>query len=122
MESARNVSELKSSFIRAQVRILSEALQPQEDWRLYAPESEEGDLSDKVVDDVLQKCKDSTLDFLTLDRSATDLMCSERCRQATQSRGLLLTGHTSCCPTDCKSLLVLDRAGCSNCAWFGYQS
>lgn len=61
MESARNVSELKSSFVRAQVRILSEALQPQEDWRLYAPEAEEGDLSDKVVDDALQKCKDSLL-------------------------------------------------------------
>lgn len=57
MESTRTISELKSSFIRAQVRILSEGLEPPEDWRNYAAETEEDDLSDKVVGDVLQKCK-----------------------------------------------------------------
>lgn len=57
MESTRTISELKSSFIRAQVRILSEGLEPAEDWRNYAAETEEDDLSDKVVGDVLQKCK-----------------------------------------------------------------
>lgn len=55
MESTRTISELKSSFIRGQVRILSESLEPPEDWRNYAVESEEGDLSDKMVEDVLQK-------------------------------------------------------------------
>ncbi|CAK45542.1 uncharacterized protein An08g05700 [Aspergillus niger] len=55
MESTRTISELKSSFIRAQVRILSEGLEPAEDWRNYAAETEEDDLSDKVVGDVLQK-------------------------------------------------------------------
>ncbi|OJJ49901.1 hypothetical protein ASPZODRAFT_139247 [Penicilliopsis zonata CBS 506.65] len=55
MESARTISELKSAFIRGQVRILSEGLEPPEGWRNYASESNEGDLSDKAVDDALQK-------------------------------------------------------------------
>ncbi|KAE8380562.1 kinetochore Sim4 complex subunit Fta4 [Aspergillus bertholletiae] len=55
MDSTRTISELKSSFIRAQVRILSESLEAPEDWRSYAAASEEDDLSDKVVGDVLQK-------------------------------------------------------------------
>lgn len=55
MDSTRTISELKSSFIRGQVQILSESLEPPEDWRNYAVELEEGDLSDKVVEDVLQK-------------------------------------------------------------------
>ncbi|KAB8232657.1 hypothetical protein ETB97_009306 [Aspergillus alliaceus] len=55
MDSTRTISELKSSFIRAQVRILSESLEAPEDWRSYAAESEEDALSDKVVGDVLQK-------------------------------------------------------------------
>lgn len=57
MESSRSISELKSLFIRTQVRILSESLEPPEDWRSYAAEPAEDDLSDKVVGDVLQKCK-----------------------------------------------------------------
>ena len=56
MDSTRTISELKSSFIRAQVRILSERLEAPEDWRSYATASEEDDLSDKMVGDVLQKC------------------------------------------------------------------
>lgn len=56
MDSTRTISELKASFIRTQVRILSESLEPPEDWRNYAVESDEDDLSDRVVEDVLQKC------------------------------------------------------------------
>ncbi|KAL5002524.1 kinetochore Sim4 complex subunit Fta4 [Aspergillus recurvatus] len=55
MESSRSISELKSSFIRTQVRILSESLDAPEGWRSYAAEPAEEDLSDKVVGDVLQK-------------------------------------------------------------------
>ncbi|KAL1969387.1 hypothetical protein VTN77DRAFT_9580 [Rasamsonia byssochlamydoides] len=54
MEASRTISELKSAFIRSQVRILTAALAPQEGWRDYAPESEE-DLSEKVVEEALQK-------------------------------------------------------------------
>ncbi|KAF7113685.1 hypothetical protein CNMCM5793_003041 [Aspergillus hiratsukae] len=55
MDASRTVFELKSAFIRAQVRILSESLEPPEDWRIYATESEEDELSDKAVQDALQK-------------------------------------------------------------------
>ncbi|KAF9883732.1 hypothetical protein FE257_003024 [Aspergillus nanangensis] len=55
MDSTRTISEVKSSFIRAQVRILSERLEAPEDWRSYATEPGEDDLGDKVVGDVLQK-------------------------------------------------------------------
>ncbi|KAL5342392.1 kinetochore Sim4 complex subunit Fta4 [Aspergillus crustosus] len=55
MDSSRSISELKSSFIRTQVRLLSESLDPPEEWRSYAAEPAEEDLSDKVVGDVLQK-------------------------------------------------------------------
>ena len=54
MESARTITELKSIFIRRQLRILSEALEPPEAWREYAVGDD--DLSDGVVEDVLQKC------------------------------------------------------------------
>jgi hypothetical protein len=57
MDSSRSVSELKSSFIRTQVRVLSESLEPPKDWRSYAAEPAEEELSDKVVGNVLQKCK-----------------------------------------------------------------
>jgi len=55
MDPTRTVSELKASFIRTQVRILSESLEPAENWRAYAVETEADDLSDKVVEDVMQK-------------------------------------------------------------------
>ena len=55
MDSSRTVSELKSAFIRSQVRIFSESLDLPEGWRNYAPETDEGDLSDKVIEDVLHK-------------------------------------------------------------------
>jgi len=56
MDSIPAISELKLSFIRAQVRILSESLEPPENWRDYAGPSEDDDLSDKVVEDALHKC------------------------------------------------------------------
>ena len=55
MDSTRTVSELKSAFIRSQVRIFSESLDLPEDWRNYAYETTEDDLSDKVIEDVLHK-------------------------------------------------------------------
>lgn len=56
MDSTRTISELKSSFIWAQVRILSENLVPPEGWREYAVETDEGELSDKAADDAILKC------------------------------------------------------------------
>lgn len=61
MESSRSIAELKSSFIRTQVRILSESFEAPEDWRSYAAEPAEEDLSDKVVGEVLLKCKCNVL-------------------------------------------------------------
>ncbi|CAG7946789.1 unnamed protein product [Penicillium nalgiovense] len=55
MDSTRTISELKSAFIWSQVRIFSESLDLPEDWRNYASETTEGDLSDKVIEDVLHK-------------------------------------------------------------------
>jgi Kinetochore complex Fta4 of Sim4 subunit, or CENP-50 len=55
MTPSRTISELKSSFIRSQIRILSERLEPEEGWEDYGPQSE--DLSEKVVEEALQKCK-----------------------------------------------------------------
>lgn len=55
MDSTRTISELKSAFIRAQVRILSESLELPEDWRSYEADTEEGELGDKVIEDVLHK-------------------------------------------------------------------
>ncbi|EEA25710.1 hypothetical protein TMatcc_006059 [Talaromyces marneffei ATCC 18224] len=54
MEKSRTISEIKTSFIRNQIRILSASIAPQEGWRDWAPDTED-DLSDKVVDEVLQK-------------------------------------------------------------------
>lgn len=55
METTRTISELKSAFIRAQVRIFSENFELPEDWRNYAVETDEDDLGDKVIADVLHK-------------------------------------------------------------------
>ncbi|KAJ5161583.1 hypothetical protein N7492_006975 [Penicillium capsulatum] len=55
MDSTRTIPELKAAFIRAQVRILSENFQVPEDWRNYATETDEDDLGDKVIADVLHK-------------------------------------------------------------------
>lgn len=55
MDSTRTISELKAAFIRSQVRVLSEGLELPEDWKSYAPETEEGELNEKVIEDVLRK-------------------------------------------------------------------
>ncbi|KAJ5633895.1 hypothetical protein N7528_001737 [Penicillium herquei] len=55
MDSTRTISELKSTFIWNQVRILSENLEPPEDWRNYAVGTEEEALPEKVIEDVLHK-------------------------------------------------------------------
>lgn len=68
MESTRTITELKSIFIRAQIRILSERIEPPEDWRSYATGNEEDELRDKVVEDVLQKC--TVWPSLSLERPA----------------------------------------------------
>ncbi|CAG8090373.1 unnamed protein product [Penicillium olsonii] len=55
MDSNRSIFELKSAFLRAQVRIFAESLDLPGDWRNYAPQTEEEHLSDKVIEDVLHK-------------------------------------------------------------------
>ncbi|KAJ5247513.1 hypothetical protein N7468_002496 [Penicillium chermesinum] len=67
MDSTRTISELKSAFLRGQVRILSENLEPPEDWRHYAVEINDDELPDKVIEDVLHK---GTLTHVVLDNMA----------------------------------------------------
>ncbi|EFW16372.1 hypothetical protein D8B26_005716 [Coccidioides posadasii str. Silveira] len=54
MAHSMTVAELKTAFLRDQIRILSTSLDPTEDWKDYGPEVE-SDLSDKAVGGVLQK-------------------------------------------------------------------
>lgn len=54
MDSARTISQLKSTFLLGQVRIFSENLEPPENWRHHAAEAEE-ELAEKVIEDVLHK-------------------------------------------------------------------
>lgn len=55
MDTTRTIAESKSAFIRAQVRVLSEKFELPEDWRNYAVETDEDDLGEKVIEDVLHK-------------------------------------------------------------------
>ena len=55
MERARTVVETKETFLRQQIRLLTAILEPSEDWRQYGAESQQGDLSEKAVDDALHK-------------------------------------------------------------------
>ncbi|KAL1956357.1 hypothetical protein VTO42DRAFT_7340 [Malbranchea cinnamomea] len=55
MERQRTLTEIKLSFIRDQIRTLSAPLTPNPDWRNYYGLEIEEDISDKVVDDALQK-------------------------------------------------------------------
>jgi hypothetical protein len=81
MENAQTIAEIKSSFIRNQVRALSAAILPQEGWRDYAPETED-DLSEKTVEEALQKCPRRAT---VIHDSNTDLRGSEFRSQTTQS-------------------------------------
>ena len=55
MDRVKTVTDAKAAFIRSQIRLLSAVLQPSQQWRDFAPESKEGDLSGKVVQDVMVK-------------------------------------------------------------------
>lgn len=55
MERVRTVTETKETFLQQQVRLLTAILKPSEDWRQYGPEPEHGGLSEKAVNDALQR-------------------------------------------------------------------
>ena len=55
MDQSRTVVEAKTAFLRQQIRLLSATLQPSSQWRDNAPAIEEPELSDKVVEDVMNK-------------------------------------------------------------------
>lgn len=55
---ANTIPALKRSFLSSQVRILNAPLEPAEDWRegnAATMDEERGDLSEKVVEEVLRK-------------------------------------------------------------------
>lgn len=55
MDRAKTITEVKAAFIRTQVRLLSAVLQPSQQWRDFADNAEEDNLSDKVIHDVMLK-------------------------------------------------------------------
>lgn len=55
MATTDTVISHKESFLRTQVRILSQPLQPSRNWRDRARVPEEGELKEKVVQEVLRK-------------------------------------------------------------------
>jgi hypothetical protein len=59
MDRAKTVTDAKAAFLRTQVRLLSAILQPSRQWRDFADNAEEDDLSDKVIHDVMSKGKHS---------------------------------------------------------------
>lgn len=81
MDPARSVHELKSAFIRSQVRIFSESLDIPEDWRNYAAETTEGDLSDKVIEDVLHKGRTNNHNRTTLFQDTYDPIVNATAKQ-----------------------------------------
>ncbi|PGH17571.1 hypothetical protein AJ80_04749 [Polytolypa hystricis UAMH7299] len=54
MERSKTIKELKTGFIRDQVRILSAQLGPSPEWRDYGPDVDD-ELGDKAVDDAVHK-------------------------------------------------------------------
>lgn len=106
MDSTRTISELKSAFIWSQVRILSENLQPPENWRDYAVELEEEALPEKVIEDVLHKGENGLLhcnscNLISVVQRDCLLTAVSQCGgKATQSRCLLLPGDPPCSPPD----------------------
>jgi hypothetical protein len=59
MDRAKTVTDAKAAFLRTQVRLLSAILQPSKQWRDFADNAGEDDLSDKVIHDVMLKGKHS---------------------------------------------------------------
>ena len=54
---ANTIPALKRNFLASQVRILNTPLEAPEDWREASRSPEEGELSDRVVDEVVRKGK-----------------------------------------------------------------
>ncbi len=57
MAAPPSIIDLKKSFLSTQIRTLNAPLEPPRDWRENCPAPDEGELKDKVVREVLQKCK-----------------------------------------------------------------
>lgn len=93
METARTIAEAKAAFLRNQVQILTAPISPQEGWRDYGPETED-DISDKVVEEVLQK--GMTRRQKGARRRSRSNANSERSTTTTQPGSLLDAGHSSC--------------------------
>lgn len=52
---SRSIIDAKEAFLRAQIRLLATPLSPADRWQEFAEEPQEGDLPEKVVEDVLRK-------------------------------------------------------------------
>jgi hypothetical protein len=63
---SRSLIDQKEAFLRTQIRILSTPFSPSADWREFGEEPEDGDLPEKVVKDVLQKCERCICTYLAL--------------------------------------------------------
>ena len=55
MANADTVIALKTSFLNSQVRILNASLEPSRNWRNHGRTPAEGDLKERVVQEVLYK-------------------------------------------------------------------
>lgn len=109
MASSRTISELKSSFIRSQIRILSERLEPEEGWEDYGPQSE--DLSEKVVEEALQKCKRAfQYSQMGFTLGSMIWLCSEHDYKTTQSGRVFLTSSPSYCSPDREPVLGFSQS------------
>lgn len=58
MDSKKSISNIKTVFIRSQVRFLSAPIQPTTQWEDRVPEPEEDHLGDKIVQDAIAKGAD----------------------------------------------------------------
>lgn len=76
MTTADTVIALKTSFLNSQVRILNAPLEPSRNWRNHGPAPPEGDLKERVVQEVLHKCTSATpkLRFFSHYRLGADMI------------------------------------------------
>lgn len=65
MELQKRITEIKLSLIRVQIQTLSTSLSPNPGWRDYGPKNGE-DITERVVDNALQKCTIILLFMLVL--------------------------------------------------------